>query len=133
MNNNTNVVVNSINRVLDHKFLNMVLFLITGVFMGYTLQPVPKWLNDTFNNSFIFKVVILIIIALLAQHKLESRSQILLIVAASVFVMVIFEMFRRQQEQESEKVVDNTEAPNVHETGRLDISEGDTDVSVQFR
>ena len=39
------------NESMVNNYVRMFIMLICGVFIGYTLQPVPQWLSDLFDTS----------------------------------------------------------------------------------
>ena len=43
------------NFIYQNNSIRMMLFIISGVFLGYTLEPVPKTLEKLFKTSIIFK------------------------------------------------------------------------------
>ena len=60
------------NKIFKNNYLRMILLLISSVFMGYTLQPVPKWLNNLFDTSNILKFFILFISGSLVVYPLNE-------------------------------------------------------------
>ena len=71
----------------------MMLFIISGVFIGYTLEPIPKTLEKLFKTSIIFKFIILFITACIYVYPL-NRQHIINIVICSILALVIFEGIR---------------------------------------
>jgi 4-hydroxybenzoate polyprenyltransferase len=86
--------IQSKNLFLGNNYIRFIILMITGVFMGYTLQPVPKWLDNLFNNSHIFKFIVLFLAGAVAVYPI-TQENIMWIFVASVGTMVIFEMFRK--------------------------------------
>ena len=84
-------MIKQINNILDNEFIKLLLVLISGTFMGYTLNPVPVWLNDLFDNSNIFKVLILIIIGITTLHPINSNS-LSIVIITSIFTILLFNM-----------------------------------------
>lgn len=64
------------------------------MFAGYTLQPVPKWLNDQFDNNIILKFVILVVIGITALYPIDEKK-FLYIVLTSVITLALFEILRK--------------------------------------
>jgi hypothetical protein len=88
-----NKLVNIHNILLKNNNIRYFILLTTGVFMGYTLQPVPDYLNNIFNNSNIFKFIILFYAGLVAVYPInyENIVQIFLI---SLLIIIIFSFLR---------------------------------------
>lgn len=86
------------NQVLDVEILRYLIFIISGVFMGYTLQPVPDWLNHWFNTSQLFKFTILVAVAMVALYPLDD-NEVRYIFVGSFLALVIFMIFRKIDEQ----------------------------------
>ena len=42
--------------------------------MGYTLQPVPTWLNNIFNTSQVFKFIVLYLAGLVAVYPVSEEN-----------------------------------------------------------
>lgn len=84
-----------LNSLVSNDYIRMVLFLITGVFMGYTLQPVPEWINTLFKDSQVFKAIILLTIGIIAGYPLESTGKLLVIVIGVVVTLFLFEYARK--------------------------------------
>ena len=86
-------LVNLINNCLENNYLRILLLLITGVFMGYTLQPVPKWLDKLFNTSQILKLCVLFIAGAILVYPLNSNN-IMWVLSGSIVTLIIFESAR---------------------------------------
>lgn len=67
-------VTDSINDILKIDLIKIFLLLLTGVYAGYTLQPVPAVLEKMFNESVPFKYAILFIITTIALHPLDDKK-----------------------------------------------------------
>ncbi len=94
--NNKNIdnnLVILINNFLENNHIRMFLLLITGVFMGYTLQPVPKWLDTLFNTSHILKFFVLFIAGSISVYPLNSNS-IISVLIGTIITLLIFESAR---------------------------------------
>jgi hypothetical protein len=74
MNSIINLFVENTNSILSNNYLRVLLLLITGVYMGYTLQPVPKWLSNLFDTSVFFKFAVLFIAGSIALYPLNDKS-----------------------------------------------------------
>jgi hypothetical protein len=68
-----------------------------AVAIGYTLQPIPKVLDDLFRSSQTFKLVWMVIFLLNVMGKLNLVS-VLTALVVSVVVLSLFEMLRKQEQ-----------------------------------
>lgn len=68
------LITDTINNVLKIDLIKIFLLLLTGVYAGYTLQPVPAVLQDMFNKSLPFKYAILFILTVIALHPLDDKK-----------------------------------------------------------
>lgn len=85
-------------------FFRLFSIILTGVFAGYTLQPVPKWLHDLFDNSVLFKFLILLIIGLTGSYPIDSTTKFTNVLFAVILVLAIFEGFRYYQARLDKKI-----------------------------
>ncbi len=76
----------------------MILLLVSGVFMGYTLQPVPKWLNNLFDTSNILKFSVLFI-----SGAIVTQENIMIVTLCSVIVLFLFQMARNHDKKLEDK------------------------------
>lgn len=88
-----NVTIETLNNTFSNDFFKLASLLITGIFAGYTLQPVPKWLNKLFDNSNIFKFLIIFIIGITATYPID-QNKISNIFISSIIILIIFEGLR---------------------------------------
>lgn len=84
---------NLINSLLNNKNMKMFIITITSVLAGYTLQRVPEWLNNLFNDSNLLKFIILFLILCTIYHPLTDED-IYYIIIISFFILFLFELFR---------------------------------------
>lgn len=82
------------NNSLFNNYVRIFIMLICGVFMGYTLQPVPHWLTNLFDTSNIFKFFILFFAGVTAVYPLDN-NEIYYIFFGSLLILVLFSFFRR--------------------------------------
>jgi len=94
-------IVNINNKIFKNNYLRMVLLLISSVFMGYTLQPVPKWLNNLFDTSNILKFFILFISGSLVVYPLNEEN-IIYVTLCSILVLIIFNIARNYEKNKME-------------------------------
>ncbi len=92
-----NLFVKSTNNILSNDYLRVLLLLITGVFMGYTLQPVPKWLNKMFDTSILLKFIVLFIAGSISLYPLNNNS-LMWITIGSILTLVLFQYMRKMDE-----------------------------------
>ncbi len=86
--------VNFNNNFLQNDYLRIALLLVTGVFMGYTLQPVPKWLNNLFNTSNTLKFFVLFIAGCIAVYPI-NHNNIIWVGLGSALTLWLFHMARK--------------------------------------
>jgi hypothetical protein len=86
-------IVNTNNFIYQNNSIRMMLFIISGVFLGYTLEPIPKTLDKLFKTSIIFKFLILFVTACIYVYPLNIHH-IINIVICSIMALVIFEGIR---------------------------------------
>lgn len=83
-----------INGILENDWLRSFLLIVVSVWAGYTLQPVPKKLNNMFDTSTTFKFLVLFVLMLTALYPLDNNKVILSIVIP-VVTLVFFEFLRK--------------------------------------
>jgi len=71
----------------------MMLFMISGIFLGYTLEPIPKTLDKLFKNSIIFKFIIIFVAGCIYVYPLNIEH-IINILVCSIIALVLFEGIR---------------------------------------
>jgi hypothetical protein len=91
--NISDVTVRTVNNTFSNDFFKLFSLLLTGIFAGYTLQPVPTWLNNLFINSNIFKFIIIFIIGITAVYPI-NKDKISNVFISSIIILVIFSLFR---------------------------------------
>ena len=97
-NNKDNLIINKIiqinNNALSNDYIRTFIIIISGVFIGYTIQPIPKWLNNIFDTSYIFKFLVLFYTGVIALYPL-TQNNIKWITTGTIFCIYLFEMFRK--------------------------------------
>lgn len=88
-----NGITDIINNIFANDQFRMVLMYITGVFLGYTLYPVPKSLNTLFNNSTFFKFSILTVSLIANMHPINKLG-LIDILSTSAVILVLFQILR---------------------------------------
>jgi len=84
---------NIINYPFTFDTVRILLLLITTVLVGYTLQPIPKWLDKLFNTSIFFKFIILFIIGLISVYPITPFN-LIIVFMFSIVVLVLFSISR---------------------------------------
>lgn len=99
-----------INKTFSNDFFRMLSFVIVSVFIGYTLQPVPKWLNNLFDKSIVLKFIVMLLVGITAVYPLD-KSKTLNIVISSAIILLLFEGARyidkfieKNKERQEEKL-----------------------------
>jgi hypothetical protein len=82
------------NKTISNDFVRVSLLMLAGVLAGYTLQPVPKWINYHFDNSPIFKYIIILFIGLTAFYPLD-KTKFTNVAIGSLFILIIFMILRK--------------------------------------
>ena len=85
--------VNLNNDFLKNNYLRTTLLLISGVFIGYTLQPVPKWLNKVFDTSYLIKFLVLFTVGCTSIYPL-NKTNIMWILFGSALTLTLFHFAR---------------------------------------
>lgn len=105
------MIARILNVALRSDALRMFILLVSSVMIGYTLQPVPKWLDQYFDHSNILKFLILMGVGLTAVYPLNN-SEVILVAALSILVLALFSWFRKidapKPDTEKEKVPEKT-------------------------
>jgi len=86
-------IIEIINKILENLYIKTFLIILTGIYAGYTLQPVPKWLNELFDTNLIFKFIIILIIGITMLHPLDM-SKLMVVIVCAVLILGLFEGFR---------------------------------------
>lgn len=85
------------NNLLENNYFRTIILLVSGVFIGYVLQPVPKWLNYLFNTSFTLKFLILFITGCVAVYPVNKNNKYIIfwIGLCSVLLLLVFKLARK--------------------------------------
>lgn len=78
---------------ISYDSLKIFLLLTSSILLGYTLQPVPKWLNKLFDTSHLLKFIIIFISGLIAVYPVTPRN-FMYVTIFSIVVLVIFSILR---------------------------------------
>ena len=82
------------NKSISNDFVRVTLLMLAGVLAGYTLQPVPKWINYYFDNSPVFKYLIILFIGLTAVYPLD-KTKFTNVAVGSLIVLILFTVLRK--------------------------------------
>ena len=91
-------ILKTYNLFIDNKYSYTFTYILISIYIGYTLQPVPEWLNKLFNESNIFKFIILFLFMSLSFHGKPNGityEDITIISVSSICILTIFEYFRK--------------------------------------
>ena len=93
-------ITNKYNNILSIDFIRILLLLLTSVYIGYTLQPVPETLNNLFNNSNLFKFLILFICGSTSLYPLDDQK-IMYIFISSIIILLLFNYLRNLDDKKN--------------------------------
>jgi hypothetical protein len=86
------------NLFIDNKYSYIFTYIFVSIYIGYTLQPVPEWLNKLFNESNIFKFIVLLLFMSLSLHGKPNgitQEDLMIIIISSICILSLFEFFRK--------------------------------------
>jgi len=87
-------IINAHNGLFYDSNFRMFILLISGVFAGYTLQPVPEWLNKKFNTSYALKYFILFYGILIPLYPFDKQNIIISAIIPGI-ILKLFSFFRQ--------------------------------------
>ncbi len=87
---------NAVNYLLQNSYLRNFIFMLSAIFLGYTLQPVPLWMNHLFNTSHIFKFLIIFISSVSIFYPMD-KNEMLIAFISSFFLLIAFNIFRSKE------------------------------------
>jgi energy-coupling factor transporter transmembrane protein EcfT len=90
----TTPLAKAVNNVLGQRILQTVGLVTTGVLAGYCLQPVPDFVNKAFNENFLLKCMVLIIMTMIAYQPMKNGFEIATIIFIVIFLLLIVEGLR---------------------------------------
>lgn len=98
--------VSKLNGLLSYNYVRAFLFLVTGVFMGYTLYPVPKVLDNMFMKSYWFKFAILFIASSVAVYPVSSQGLVVILVTTflALYAFTMARAYDRRNRSPMEEV-----------------------------
>lgn len=93
-------IINKINYLFNQtKAVRFLFYIISSVFIGYTLQPVPLWLNEQFNTNSILKYVILVVAGMYLTLPITAEK-LMYILVVSFGILQLFKYFRTLDKKE---------------------------------
>lgn len=96
-------LINNINYIFNEtKLLRFLFYIISSVFIGYTLQPVPVWLNEQFNTNSILKYIIMVITGMYLTLPITIEKLIYILIA-SFAILQLFAYFRTLDKKENQQ------------------------------
>ena len=98
----------TLNTILQNIYLRNFIFIIAGVFMGYTLQPVPVWLNHLFNTSQLLKFGVLFISGVSVLYPMDENKMTITL-GCSILALFVFYIFRNKKMEEKMHKILNIE------------------------
>lgn len=86
-------MINTLNLILDNLLFKTFLVILTTIYIGYVLQPIPKWLNNLFDTNDIFKFIIIMLVVLTSLHPIDNNKLIVSVVIP-IIILYLFKYFR---------------------------------------
>lgn len=77
-----------VNTSFSHDFFRLFSLVVAGVFAGYTLQPVPKWLNNLFDTSNVFKYLTLVVIGITALYPVNKKKMLDILISSGIILLL---------------------------------------------
>lgn len=81
------------NYFLKNEYVRIILLIISSVLVGYTLQPIPKWLNNLFDNSKIFNFFILFLAGTITVYPV-NKNNLMCVTIGSILALILFQSAR---------------------------------------
>ncbi len=86
-----------INNILSNDLVEIPLTMMLALFVGNSLNPVPKIFEYFLFDSFLFKFIILALFGIRMFHPLDNKRLLKIIIIAFI-ISIIIEYFRRKNE-----------------------------------
>ena len=83
----------TLNQIFKNNYIRSFCFLLASVWLGYTLQPVPDWLNIMFDTSNIIKFIVIFTVGILSFYPLDEE-EVKNIFVGTILVMMLFKYLR---------------------------------------
>ena len=91
-----NMIARVLNMLLENDMFRLFVLAVASVYTGYTLYPVPKFLDNMFYVSSAFKYLILLLVLSASIYPLDG-SKTLMVLVVPLFVLALFELMRRYE------------------------------------
>jgi len=78
-----------LNNILSKDITQTILLFVMTMFGGNTIRPIPEILDYHFQNTFLFKYVVLIFVGFRTLHPLNNKKMILIITLPLVLLCII--------------------------------------------
>lgn len=92
------LLIQKTNDLINYPFqfdsIRIFAMIIASVMIGYTLQPVPKWLNKLFDTSNVFKFIIIFTTISIVFFPLSPRK-LLYCIIFTITTLAIFGLSRK--------------------------------------
>lgn len=92
-----------LNKSFQNNHLRVFLLLLIAVLTGYTLQPVPKFLNKLFDNCNFFKYIILLLMLTFSFYPVDSQ-EVFYILVLPLLLLLFFDIVRKNDDFLEKKV-----------------------------
>ena len=86
-------LTDQLNFLFKNDTVRTIIFIITSVWIGYTLQPVPQWVTHTFDKSNVIKFIIMLLVGIVAFYPLDE-TEVKNIIIGSAVTMALFAYLR---------------------------------------
>ena len=93
------LVTSGANKLFSSDMLRLGVITLGSIYAGYTLQPVPEWLNKMFNESLMFKFVVILLICMTSVYPLTD-TKIVQSLMVTVVLLMMFHFFRKNDKKE---------------------------------
>lgn len=96
---------NILNYTLENIYLRYFTFTLSGIFLGYTLQPVPLWLNHLFNTSNIFKFIIIFLTIVSMFYPMDTKEMTLSFFCTFITLFLFYILRNKEVEKTMNKLL----------------------------
>ncbi len=86
-------MIDYINKLFSNHYFQIFLTLFLGMFAGLTLRPIPKVLQTTISNCFIYKLIILILLGCRIFCPIDY-DKLIAIITISFLLLLFLDILR---------------------------------------
>ena len=79
--------------------MNIALTLFSGVLLGYSLEPVPKFAAHLFKTSFLTRTLILIVVGIVTFARPLTQNELITIIISSIAIQLLYSALRKYDDQ----------------------------------